>query len=236
MAQIIDEQTGPRSLALQIAAILGQDLMFRRIWPGAPMRDAELCSRFGVSRPVIREALNHLAYLGQIENLPRKGARAVDCTPAELDDLISFHAAVFALACRFAAERRSDAQMHEIRDASEHLTRLAYSDAGAETYETARLDCYGTIERAVGPGYTLNRRRPFITRIWNPYAIDAVATPELRQASAERWKKMCGLIEAQDGDAAQRYFLAMVETTRPYMIAGCKKLRRAHHVLPAVSE
>ena len=221
----------PRNLSDQIAAILSDDMLFRRIAPGAPLRESQLCARFHVSRPAIRDALNQLAAMGQVEFLPRKGARAVDFTPAELEDIIGFHAVVFAHTCRLAAERRSEAEMRDIHESIDHLSRLADSSANAEEYEAARQECYAAIERAIGSAYALNRRRPFITRLWNPYAIAAVATSEMRRASAARWRKLGELIAAQDGRAAEGYFFAMVECTRRLMIEACLKARQHQPIL-----
>lgn len=212
--------------------ILSADLLFRRIKPGEPLREAELCVRFNVSRPAVREALNQLALLGLIDNTPRKGARAVDFSPEELEDVVGFHGVVFAHACRLAAERRSEEELHEIGEAVDHLTRLADSDASAEDYEAARIECYGAIERAIGPAYRLNRRRGFMTPIWNPYAINAVATRDLRIASARRWKTLHGLIAARNAEDAQKHFFAMVEATRPFIIEAC----RIKHQTSAIGE
>lgn len=214
-----------QSLGDQLANVIGKEIVFRKIMPGEPLRELDLSERFNVSRPAVRDALNRLASLGLVEVLPRRGARAIDFTPEELDDLIGFHAVAFAHACRLAAERRTEREMRDIAAAVDHLVRLAHSDAGPEDYEVGRIACYGAIERAMGPAFVLNQRRAVMARVWNPYAIDTVATAEQRRASAERWQRLAAFIGARDGAGAQAQFLAMVDATRNLSVESCRRWR-----------
>lgn len=218
-------RTRPQSLADQVVAKLSDDILFRRLRPGIWLKESELCERFNVSRPAIREALNRLETLGLVESIPRRGARVSDLTPDELGDLIGFHAAMFSHTCKLAAERRTPEEAAAITAACDHLDRLAHSEASAEEYEQARIKCYATIERAIGPAYRLNRRRAFMMRIWNPYSVDAIATKKARLASARRWKKLAQLITAQDSEGARLHFMTMAEATREPMLAACKAWR-----------
>lgn len=220
-----DAPTRPRSLADQVVAILSDDILLRRMRPGAALKEAELCDRFNISRPAVREALNRLEALGLVENTPRKGARVSDFSPDELNDLVGFHAAVFSHTCMLAAQRRTEDELAAIKAACDHLERLAQSEANAEEYELARIKCYAAIERAIGPTYRLSRRRAFVMRIWNPYSVDAVATKEARLASARRWKKLARLIAAHDGEGARLHFMTMANATRAPMLAACKAWR-----------
>jgi len=50
-----DAPTRPRSLADRVVAILSDDILLRRMRPGAALKEAELCDRFNISRPVVRD-------------------------------------------------------------------------------------------------------------------------------------------------------------------------------------
>lgn len=221
----IKDGPAPQTLADQIVHILTLDLLLRRIEPGTWLREADLAARFNVSRQAIREAMQRLELLGHLEIVPRRGARAVDYVPEELDDLITFHAVVFGCSCRLAAERRTPEQLADIRDAVDHLARIAASDAGAEEYEIVRLQCYTLVQRATGVAHELNERRSFVTRMRHPYSIDAVATPQMRVGSAARWRTLVDLIAARDGAGAERQFMHMADATRPAILAACRAAR-----------
>jgi len=67
--------------------------------PGSFIEETEICSRSGLSRTPVREALNRLAAEGYVEQLPRRGAMVRHVTGQELEQvyevrrLIEGHAA-----------------------------------------------------------------------------------------------------------------------------------------------
>ena len=66
--------------------------------PGAKVPEAELCTRFGVSRTPLREALKVLAAEGHIELLPNRGARVRAPSIEEIDGLFTVTGALEGLA------------------------------------------------------------------------------------------------------------------------------------------
>src|SRR5262249_30756224 len=60
-----------------------------RLAPGAPIHQAELAARFGISRIPVREALRHLAAEGYVTYRPNKGANVVSAVaPEEIEEII----------------------------------------------------------------------------------------------------------------------------------------------------
>lgn len=91
---------------------------------GDRLGEVELAATLGVSRTPVREALRLLASEGLVEITPNKGARVVEWSPAELEEIFALRAQVEGLAARRAAERVS-------AEALDELERLAVQHADA---------------------------------------------------------------------------------------------------------
>ncbi|AZI56911.1 GntR family transcriptional regulator [Nakamurella antarctica] len=133
------QNTGRRSLPLTLPALLGATTLPGRLYselesaiirgtlqPGERLHADDLAKHFGVSRIPIREALSSLGQAGWVEIKPRHGVHVRERTVVELNELFDFRADVEALVARWAAERRTDSDLVNLKLAVER-TR----DAGA---------------------------------------------------------------------------------------------------------
>jgi DNA-binding GntR family transcriptional regulator len=78
---------GRETLAVQTADRL-RDLILRGEFPGGqPLRELELCSRLGVSRVPLREALHKLEGEGLITLRPKRGAIVTELSDAEVREI-----------------------------------------------------------------------------------------------------------------------------------------------------
>lgn len=82
--------------------------------PGEWLREARLCSEFGVGRSIVRRALRALADDGLIEIEENRGARVLATSVEEVFDLYEIRAALYGLAARFACLRGSDAAIRRM--------------------------------------------------------------------------------------------------------------------------
>jgi DNA-binding transcriptional MocR family regulator len=76
-----------RSLPQQIARILREEIIERKLLPGSKLPEPALVDRFETSRAPIREALYLLAQEGLIERTPRKGALVKGYARQEISEL-----------------------------------------------------------------------------------------------------------------------------------------------------
>ena len=77
-----------RSLPVQIADRLRNDLLCGLMVPGEPLLESELAKRFGVSRTPIRSALVQLTQEGLLESQSHTGVQVAAHPPAEILELI----------------------------------------------------------------------------------------------------------------------------------------------------
>ena len=94
-------------LRKQVTDILRSDIVSSALPPGSRLVESALCARFGVSRPVIREALRQLDAEGLVETLPNQGAVVAELTLQDAQDLYELRAALESLAAELFAERAS---------------------------------------------------------------------------------------------------------------------------------
>ena len=87
--------------------------------PGSSISEAEIATRFGVSRAPAREALLRLSEKGLVTRTPHIGARVIEFSRDDLVELFEMREALEGMACRLAAERISDAELSHLEAALE---------------------------------------------------------------------------------------------------------------------
>ncbi|MDF2178806.1 GntR family transcriptional regulator [Aliiglaciecola sp. CAU 1673] len=85
------------------------------IAPGTKLSETELSTKYGVSRAVIREAINRLETCHLVERKANIGARVVSLSPAGLIELYQVREALEGMAARLAAKHMSDAEISDLR-------------------------------------------------------------------------------------------------------------------------
>ena len=122
--------TGRRALPLALPVLSGATTLPNRLYaelelaiisgalqPGERLHADDLATHFGVSRIPIREALSSLDQAGWVEIKPRHGVHVRERTVTELKELFDFRADVEALVARWAAQRRTAADLANLQQA-----------------------------------------------------------------------------------------------------------------------
>ena len=135
-ADDMDSTDGGADLPARSAADVAQALRLRiqsiELAPGEWLREARLCSDFGVGRSTVRRALRELADDGLIEIEENRGARVSATSVEEVFDLYEVRAALYGLAARFACLRGTDAAIRGMTTRIDQLLSAAASGVPAE--------------------------------------------------------------------------------------------------------
>ncbi|MFV8782486.1 GntR family transcriptional regulator [Microbulbifer sp. SA54] len=110
-----DSMAGARSLADRLFLTLRSEIVEGHIAAGSKVSEPELARRFDASRSSLREALMRLESLGLLERRVNVGARVVDLTERGLLELYDVREALEGMACRLAAQNRSEEDLAELR-------------------------------------------------------------------------------------------------------------------------
>jgi DNA-binding GntR family transcriptional regulator len=114
--------------AATVADALRRQIQDGRLSPGEWLREARLCSEFGIGRSIARTALRTLADDGLVVIEENRGAYVAATTVQEVFDLYEVRAALYGLAARFACIRATPRQMAETLQLVDAL--LAGSERG----------------------------------------------------------------------------------------------------------
>src|SRR5262245_22034224 len=90
--------------------------------PGCRIPEEALCAHFGVSRTPLREALKMLSVRGLVTLLPNKGAKVVQITQQEADELIPLLAMIESHAAERACARIDRSGIDRITELNTLLT------------------------------------------------------------------------------------------------------------------
>lgn len=210
----------------QVVDQLGQAIA-RGDWPpGAALpAEAELCTRFGFSRIVIREAVKSLAAKGLLEVRRRVGTlvqpaarwnlfdpdvmtwrtRAAD--PAMARDLMELRRIVEPAAARLAAQKASAGERAALRAAYEAMARAV---AGQGDYVQADLAFHTAILAACGNPY-VHQMQQALTQVLRATFEVVVAKPGGPAQSLPLHEAICRAVERGQADAAERATLTLID-------------------------
>ncbi len=213
----------------QVLETLGRDICSGRVRPGQLLPpEAELCTRFGFSRIVIREAIKSLAAKGLLEVTRRLGTLVLEPTRWNLfdPDIIGWRAesAVFdatlqrdlmemrriiePAAVRLAAMRASDEDRRNLRAAYMAMARAV---AGKGDYVKADLEFHTIILSACGNQFVRQMQDAMgaLLRV----SFDVITKkPGGPAHSLPLHEAVCEAIERGDAQGAEKAALTLIDS------------------------
>ncbi|MCV7182581.1 GntR family transcriptional regulator [Mycolicibacterium murale] len=192
------ELTASASLPSRLHEILEAAIIAGTLTPGQRIHADEIAGFYGISRIPVREALRSLHQDGWVEIKPRYGVRVRGRTLVELDELFEFRAELEACVARFAAERRTDAELRAMHDATARSAKarddLDYAEldlCASLFYSALRQACHNSVlERESA---TMEKRaRFYFSTVADRLGVDWTFVHE----------KLLGHVEAGEADAA----------------------------------
>jgi DNA-binding GntR family transcriptional regulator len=116
-----DAKIPRKSLHDELAGLIRNMIIEGELSPGKRIREQALCTRFGVSRTPLREALKVLSVEGLVQLLPNRGAIVVRITRKQADDVIGLLGVLEAYASALSCSRVEDASLVKIRALHEQM-------------------------------------------------------------------------------------------------------------------
>ncbi len=128
-------QISRNSLHTEVVAQVRDMIIRGDIPPGEWVRERELCEQLGISRTPLREALKVLAAENMVELLPSRGARVVQPTVEDIEELFEILGVLEALSGELACVRVTDDEIAEIRELHEAMVRHYENGERLEYYK-----------------------------------------------------------------------------------------------------
>jgi DNA-binding GntR family transcriptional regulator len=152
-----------KTLHNELATLLRTMIIKGELRPGNRISEQRLCTRFGVSRTPLREALKVLSAEGLVHLLPNKGATVVRVTRKEVEEIIPILGTLSGLAAELACRYLDEAGLARIQTMHRQMV---------EHYYAAQEQPYAELNRAIHDAF-FNAAR-------NRSLIDAYQMLELR--------------------------------------------------------
>jgi DNA-binding GntR family transcriptional regulator len=115
------------------------DIVNGDLAPGTWLREPAVAASLGLSRTPVREALRMLAAEGVVELVHNRGARVVEWTAADIDEIYRLRALLEGHGAALAARDATAAQVAELRHLAERYER-AVDDEGRTPGLSARCN------------------------------------------------------------------------------------------------
>lgn len=194
---------GAAPSADDLAHALRLQIQSSELAPGEWLREARLCSAFGVGRSIVRRALRTLADDGLIEIEENRGARVSATTVEEVFDLYEVRAALYGLAARFACLRGSDAAIRHMLVNIDKMLSDAASGVPAEQIIALSEEIFSTMAESASPDAqrmieSVRRKTRF------HFSYVALALNANGPGPYEHWRQVRAALVARDADKASQ--------------------------------
>jgi DNA-binding GntR family transcriptional regulator len=113
----------PRSLDLQAADVLREEILNGTFPPGSRLLEIELSERLNLSRGTIRSALQQLTYEGLVVQFPYRGCVVASLSSRDAWELYTLRSALESLAARIVAQTMTPDKAEILQTALQQLTK-----------------------------------------------------------------------------------------------------------------
>ena len=132
---------------------LRQAILKGELKPGERLMEIQLANKLGVSRTPVREAIRKLELEGLVLMIPRKGAEVAEITRQDMENVLEVRTALEELAVKDACDHITDAQLSELKKASNEFKKALLEGKDLVTCADADMHFHDVILSA-----TNNRR------------------------------------------------------------------------------
>jgi DNA-binding GntR family transcriptional regulator len=181
--------------------------------PGAVLPQAALASTIGISTTPLREALRRLKQEGLVDLDAHRDARVRPLDAAEARDLLELRGSLDPLAAALAAQRRSDADLADLRAALDGLEALTAHPSAAQLESHHRF--HAAIHRASHNALLVE----ILDGLWvktdryRRHGLEAGRSDEERDARATEHRQLFEAVRDGDADTAAEVMRRHVETS-----------------------
>lgn len=137
------------SLRQQVIDRLRGAILDGHFAPGQKLIERDLCEMLGISRTVLREALQHLGAEGLITHIPHKGPEVASISHKEAKDIYAVRETLEALAGEGFALNATEQQVGQLRAVLERL-KLADADQPTKDLLETKNEFYDILLQGCG--------------------------------------------------------------------------------------
>lgn len=204
-----------QSLAGQTVEVLRELVLTGELPPGQRVNEVELAQRMHISRGPLREAIRHLTSEGLLVYVPHRGAHVREANLADLYALFELRAALECAAARFAAARRTPADVARMQRVSIE-SRRGFDEGRRFPY---RLDLafHGALLDAAGSPRIADQVRLVQQQVILLRSVQDV-DPAHTHASMDEHDELIAAVADGNEDRAARVMARHLDRVRDHML------------------
>lgn len=220
----------PSSLTERIYGQLRAEILTCELEPGRELSEAELATRFSVSKTPVREALATLRSDGLVRTFPRRGYQVTPITFGDMNELFELRTVLESGAAQLACERITDAEL----DTLDRLAEGAYERSeppSLKRFVRANRDFHAAIARASGN----ERLEQQVVRAIDELERFFYLGARLRDVSGETrtdHRRIVEVLRTRDRAAAGAILTEHNEVTRQGLITQLASSRALARMMP----
>jgi DNA-binding GntR family transcriptional regulator len=204
------------TLSTLVAKAISRLIVSGEFQQGARLNEAELATRFQISRGPIREALRTIERDGLVVSIANRGVfvRAIDTQGAmEIYDL---RAALFSMAGWLLAQHITDAQLDELADMVARMDAACAAD-DIDAYYPINLDFHATLVRLAGNPRLSEMYFGLIQEL-HLFRQRSLVTPGRMAVSNEEHRSILAALRVRDPEQAASQMRRHVLVSRDRML------------------
>jgi DNA-binding GntR family transcriptional regulator len=211
----LDRPIVPRSLVDQAFDRIADAIVVGEIQPGDRIRESLLARRLGISRGVLREAMQRLEGLKLVTRTSNIGVHVIGLSEQDMLDLYSMREALEGMAARLAAIHMPDDEVKALeRLLDRHGAKTDVRQGEGYYQATADEDFHFRIARG-----SRNQRleRTLCTELYYPlrlYRYRSSVQPGRASAALAEHRKVVAAIAARDPDQAEAAIRGHIQNAR----------------------
>jgi DNA-binding GntR family transcriptional regulator len=212
------------SIQGRVIAEMRRRIISGEVAPDVALSEVALAEEFGVSRTPVREALKQLQTEGLVETRPRVGTFVTTPSRREITEMFEMKELLEGAAARLLAQRGRVPELERLQE------NLREADAAVGRGDTARYaELVEEFHDLLIAGSDNGKLEAHYRTLMNQLSYARLVATSLRQpgrpAQSDReHHRVVELIEAKDGDSAERVMRAHVRASRQAVLAGLPPL------------
>jgi DNA-binding transcriptional regulator YhcF (GntR family) len=132
----------------KVYSSLRNAILSGRLHCGERVKEIPLAEELGVSRAILREAMQQLVHEGLLESNSYRGARVIELRPEQIDEIVEARILLEGRAVRLAAERIHNAQREQLTSPLFAMSLLMRSKENRDHHASSPLP-RGTHKRLI---------------------------------------------------------------------------------------
>jgi len=203
-AQLDTNTTEDRTLADKVCHQLAQAIINGEIKQGQKLSEADLATRYEISRGPLREAIRRLEGMRLVTRIPHAGARVVELNQHTMADLYQVREALEGMACRIAANIMTDEEIHFLSDLlDKHQQQIEASDGRQYLQSEGNIDFHYLIAQASGNQLLIDLLSGELYQLLRMCRFKTGRLPERTSPALKQHRQILEAIADHDADLAE---------------------------------